>query len=274
MPCQSELRSEKLLKTLVDRDVLQDLSTGFPRDELKRFRYATSKLSSLFDASKRSGKELAISAPFEFHGVDVHLHEVDWEWQGSLDDLDLFWEHVHSGKQALTHLWNSSRLERGLQQTEIRVVIQRQSLLPVDQHSDSDEGFSFQAESIAQLGSRLKKCALQSSSSDGLTMYDDGVWADPDIFSLVDTMPWLSYRQYDRYGCYCWTGELPRDNNPTSSSGGIAPRVVLPALIKMDENQLDELGRLRLKSSRRARKSIQEQGTESKRQRSGAATGS
>ncbi|GAC98867.1 hypothetical protein PHSY_006462 [Pseudozyma hubeiensis SY62] len=263
IPSRGRLYSEDALKGLVDRDVLQDLSSSFQRDKPKYPDHAASKLSSLFDASKRSGNLIDDASPF--HDIAVNLDKVDREWRKRLAEHDSFWLGEQIGKHALTALWNSSRFERGLKETEIRIVAERESLTFRDRLTHLDEGFFCQAESVAQVGTRSKKGALQWSSSDGVIMEDDGVWADPDIFSLVDTMPWLSYHQHNEYGCCSWSGELPRDNNPTSSSDGNTPRVVLPALIKMDDKQLDELGRLRRNPSRRARKSTDEQATESNR---------
>lgn len=260
VPLERNQPPTKLLDQLVNRKQLKRLAQDCQQGETqsKESRRATVTLSSLFEASKRIGDSTDSNVT---HGINIHPGHVDSEWRPRVDSRDAYWRAVQSSKHCLSTLWNRSRVEMGLEKTEIRVVIAKQTVQWWGSYTGPwlQREFYCQAESFARMGATIADNSMGKIDRHEASTDDAGVWTDPDVFSLVEAMPWLSYYQLDEYGCCVWTGELPRDNNPASISsaeGGATPRIVLPAMIKMDVQAQDEPGakRPRRNPSRRARR--------------------
>lgn len=260
--CKGCIRpSTDLLKSLLQRGVLQERSNTTQSSSRDPDTFATSLLYPLFQTAVRSGDPDKLLAE---DNTGLTLQEAPEDWRASLAFQDQFWQRMHSGKQKLLSVWNGSRAKNGRQPTEVRVVISGPASSPLGRFDRRDEG-------------TLQRCMEEFYRQAKLnsTTFDEGLfssgnveeiasgqgksWRDQDVFSLVESMPWLSYRRLDKYGCCWWTGDLPRDSNPdssVSSSGSNVTRLVLPPLIKLESlkpNEPDAKQR-RPNLSRRARK--------------------
>ena len=174
--------------------------------------------------------------------------------------LGAYWRKVELGKLALTELWARSRSGSTLgtadaQSTElpgveIRVVAAR--------HDNWNTNAM-----IKELRCQADNAIYDTEDGEGRTPEggrpwdeslspDIGCWADPDVFSLVRTHPWLSYRQVSRTDTgpefLFWTGELPRETFvdwTASASTSESPRrdhYWIPSLVDVREQALDEQG--------------------------------
>lgn len=252
---------QERLEKLVEQGILQEVS----RD------YAVMELSSLFDASfQTSGKRRSSLA----HGLDVTLKEMDTDWRNRLADRDEYWRLVDEGKRSLMALFNTSRSKKGLGEVEIRTVVSRDVVRrwqePSSQEMHTRRNFYYQAENVAPASRSADQGFSSQSVSNKSSTNDVGAWNDPDVFSLVRSMPWLSYEQFSKVGCLCWTGELPRDSHPNATAPTDEPnmeRTIIPVIIKLDPAVLDKPEGAELKR----KKSPDGEAAESKRQRSDTA---
>ncbi|SPO32128.1 uncharacterized protein UTRI_02685 [Ustilago trichophora] len=147
-------------------------------------------------------------------------------------ERDKYWRLIEAGKRALIELWRSSQQPAigvaAVDSPEIRVVTAR----PMGH--DRREGFQdfycqAQHESYTATPTPAVRCTESAANgsirSGGETEEEVGCWADPDVFSLVPTAPYLSFKSCGGHqqGWY-WTGELPRESHLPSIS-------VIPSLI-------------------------------------------
>ena len=195
----------------------------------------------------------------------------DEDWQDRLWDCDNAWRLVKAGKEAFKQLWSSSRArsaeggpghegvgETSLPvETEIRVVARKyDDLCSIDEERADFYSEFEQLRSAKSGGEGFDTSVLQdtlpqtSSPSATAPAQDVGIWTDQDVFSLVNTMPWLSYRM-DSAGEFCyWTGELPRESIVDVTAGpshrGRTIRTVIPSIVSLADSALDEQGRWEL----------------------------
>ncbi|EST05746.1 hypothetical protein PSEUBRA_004765 [Kalmanozyma brasiliensis GHG001] len=243
------------LRQLVEEGALKGVSETFPLPGAGdgESYAATGKLALLFGANAKVPEEII-----------ARIGELDDRWQGYVADEDEHWQLVHQGKHDLIQLWNDSRKPANGHDpipvhTEIRIAADRYQFLS---SGDRQREFVCQASSLE---------ALEHAEGSPLSSQDVGIWADPDVFELVKTMPWLSYIQLNEMGCCCWLGGLPRDSNPNpglSRQKGEEPRLVHPSIVLLDENKLNETGRDEVRA-RRAQEEEEEEAR--KRQRTEAA---
>ncbi|SJX65960.1 uncharacterized protein SRS1_16514 [Sporisorium reilianum f. sp. reilianum] len=208
----------ELLKQLKRSRVLKKAYTDFPPLADGSDEYGDSSLASVFSTSIRDHASGDRS-------LEAAISAVDPSWQEHFRATDEYWRQVHQGKHALQRLWNDARVRAGLAPTEIRLVADRFG----DYWDESECNFRCQAAGVDG--------AARGSSS------DVGVWADADVFELVETQPWLSYFQLARYGCCSWSGALPRDSNPGASGedeGGKTRRIVVPQFVRLERRTVDE----------------------------------
>ncbi|SYW86309.1 uncharacterized protein UBRO2_06029 [Ustilago bromivora] len=131
-------------------------------------------------------------------------------------ERDKYWRLVEEGKRALIKLWRSSQTEPDV--PDIRVVTARRG------GHDRREAFldfycqAQQEPCTATATATASRSNGHSCSAEAKRLYGQadevGCWADPDVFSLVTTAPYLSFKslgEADR-GWY-WTGELPRQTS-------------------------------------------------------------
>lgn len=183
---------------------------------------------------------------------------------------DRRWKSIHQSKHDLVKLWNGNRTRNGLQPTEIRVVARRKS----SRSSGSAYEFHGQAENFDL--ARIDAAEGLSRGSETTNASNVGIWADPDVFSLAETQPWLGYRQLPEFGCCCWHGDLPRDSNPNeipSKADGEIKRTISPPLIKLDLEALDEQTLESFKRDSNKRRAREDENTDednAKRQRTGS----
>ncbi|KAJ9478645.1 hypothetical protein PHBOTO_002144 [Pseudozyma hubeiensis] len=179
-------------------------------------------------------------------GLGPHIDQIeDAETLGAtpeelrIGDRDNYWRSVESGQAALVDLWSIARRSADSEtqiesSPEIRVVAARPN------GHDRREGFQdfyCQAQhdpsTVTDPVSARRRYHTSASEvptergSRGLQVASEvGCWADPDIFSLVGTAPYLSFKSVGKsdHGWY-WTGELPRETQQPS-------RLVIPSLVK------------------------------------------
>lgn len=250
-----------LLKRYVKNGLLKDVSKDLPPAANGKHKVASSSLSPLFSTNGlNKASEVSLGAGSQ----DTELNKLEAAWQRDVRLADEHWQRVHQGKHDLMKLWNGNRAKCGLQPTEIRVVTSRVT---------SEEDFYCQARSFDPANT---DGSSTRSGSNHPTSYDVGIWADPDVFSLADSHPWLGYWELPEYGCCCWNSDLPRDSNPNaipSEAGGETKRTISPSIIKIDLEALDQetltsYGR----DKRRARESQGSNKAESKRRRTRSTT--
>ena len=141
-------------------------------------------------------------------------------------------------------------------ETEIRIVAPRHFF---EFNHDPMRDFYSQAASLtlSQLIMTEKRVALQEQNGKldqvvparGVMRGDVGVWADPDVFPLVMTQPWLSYQRIKDGKVAFWTGFLPRDAvNVVTSPLTVPPGegVLYPVLFHLERAILDEEGQQEL----------------------------
>ncbi|SJX65961.1 uncharacterized protein SRS1_16515 [Sporisorium reilianum f. sp. reilianum] len=238
---------EDLLKKFVDKEVLKDVSKELPSTVDAKQEFATNSLSPLFS------KYVVKAAMHPYPGadsLDSSLNEADPAWQSHFRKADEYWQQVQQGKQDLLKLWNRSRTKNGLRPTEIRVVASR----GFESTTEAQYDFYCQAQNFDVARTEVTEGSSRDGDPIKTSAFDRGVWADPDVFSLVEFQPWLGYRQLPEYGCCCWSGKLPRDSNPNaipSGAGGETKRIVLPPIIEL---ALEELGEEKLESYRRSKR--------------------
>ncbi|KAJ1029811.1 hypothetical protein NDA13_003051 [Ustilago tritici] len=131
-------------------------------------------------------------------------------------ERDKYWRLVEEGKRALIKLWRSSQTEPDV--PDIRVVTARRG-----GHDRREVFLDFYCQaqhepSTATATATEIRLNGHSCSAEAKRLYrqadEVGCWADPDVFSLVTTAPYLSFKslgEADR-GWY-WTGELPRQTS-------------------------------------------------------------
>ncbi|SNX83656.1 uncharacterized protein MEPE_02363 [Melanopsichium pennsylvanicum] len=177
-----------------------------------------------------------------YFGDDAGLHDTNGGVNDEDDDdappstaedlrtaeRDKYWRLVEAGKGALVELWAASQQlsnnAAGCGAPDIRVVTAR----PMGH--DRREGFQdfycqAQNEPPGSTSTELSANSRENGSMvrDHEASEEVGCWADPDVFSLISTAPWLSYTSQVGES-YHWTGELPRKTNyPTS--------LVIPSMI-------------------------------------------
>ncbi|CBQ70938.1 conserved hypothetical protein [Sporisorium reilianum SRZ2] len=139
-----------------------------------------------------------------------------------IDERDKYWRFVERGKAALAKLWSSSAAApTGSGPPEIRVVAAKPN------GHDRREGFQdfhcqAQLEPIAaavkndgavHASSSHTSAAAHPTQNEGDGAAEEvGCWADPDVFSLVRSAPFLSFKSIGGSdGGWYWTGELPRE---------------------------------------------------------------
>lgn len=132
------------------------------------------------------------------------------------DERDKYWRHIESGKRALVELWRSSQTEPNV--PDIRVVTakpgghdRREVFLDFYCQAQHEP---FTATPNHWNGHSAAAAANETRGKVHGRADEVGCWADPDVFSLVTTAPYLSFKslgQPDR-GWY-WTGELPRQSH-------------------------------------------------------------
>ncbi|CCF51659.1 hypothetical protein NDA11_007815 [Ustilago hordei] len=141
-------------------------------------------------------------------------------------------------------------------ETEIRIVATRHFF---EFNHDPMRDFYSQAASLtlSQLIMTEKRVALQEQNAKlhqllparGVMRGDVGVRADPDVFSLVMTQPWLPYQRTKDGKVAFWTAFLPRDAVNVVTSPLTVPlgkRVFYPVLFHLDRAILDEEGQQEL----------------------------
>lgn len=149
----------------------------------------------------------------------------------------------------LRQLWSRSRLDRtaeanGLVQTEIRMVARRSSSSLTS--ADSRRDFFCQAEASTPAGARYENLGGREGRTNGTQSNDIGVWADPDLSTVLQKAPWLPYRRFpDLQICY-WTGELPREIDVYDATTSSRRRQVMPVIVDLRTSALDEQGRREL----------------------------
>ncbi|GAC98869.1 hypothetical protein PHSY_006464 [Pseudozyma hubeiensis SY62] len=239
-----------LIQELIRRNVLAPHSR-------KETSVATEALSTLFrTASGNDDPNKLLWAD----SMDMGLQEAGDEydgWRSYLEEHDYFWRGLQAGKQKLLDVWNASREKNGLEPTEVRIVAKETR----DTRSESVyEDFIRHAERHDVQHTGFTKGPTSTGDEGKKAMYRHDPWDEQDVFSLVETMPWLGYYRFDEYGCCSWSGRLPRDNNPNSfpsSSGVKTSRIILPPIIKLDtgKSKDTEIQESQAESSRRARDS-------------------
>lgn len=190
--------------------------------------------------------------------VGMNLEREDWERFYGAAELDREWRGVQEGKLALIDLWNRCRRENAssdseevLPEMEIRVVAGR---LGRWDPTELLEDCRCQSDNLAATGPTAgdRRAGEQEHGHTASSSTDHGSWRDADVFSLVETSPWLSYRkithQPQLVHCY-WTGELPRETNadcadPSSTvEPGGRRHIKIPSIIDLRYDFLDTLGR-------------------------------
>ncbi|TKY87702.1 hypothetical protein EX895_003283 [Sporisorium graminicola] len=221
----------ELLKQLKRTRVLKKAYREFPPLADGSNKYGDSSLASVFSASIRD--TVSGNCSLDAGSLQSGINAIDPYWQEHFREMDECWRKMHEGKHVLQRLWNDSRIRAGLLPTEIRLVV-------ADRHWEESEcQFRCQADGF----DKMDRDAAPTTAS-----ADVGVWADPDVFSLVRTKPWLSYHQLPRYGCCSWSGMLPRDNNPNAippDAGGEARRIIVPPIVKLERVPREEESRER-----------------------------
>lgn len=218
-----------------------------PRAERELGNQATSSDSPWFHSetrrAARGGFTESDSNPSALPGGAT-----SWAWLW--DEYDEDWHRIESGKETLVRLWERSRSNATVNhpideastsiRTEIRVVVPR--------HRQSDrtmrlQDFLYHMEAAMPLHVEHRQ-SRQSALGAGLEENQDwaaavrGTWTDPDVFSLVEEMPWLShYRPPWSYRCY-WTGFLPR----ISDLGANGRSIVIPRIVRLHRAALDDEG--------------------------------
>ena len=177
---------------------------------------------------------------------------------------------VQIGKCELVRLWDAARHDHSADmprsantpratarvETEIRIVATRHFF---EFNHDPMRDFYSQAASLtlSQLIMTEKRVALQEQNAKlhqllparGVMRGDVGVRADPDVFSLVMTQPWLPYQRTKDGKVAFWTAFLPRDAVNVVTSPLTVPlgkRVFYPVLFHLDRAILDEEGQQEL----------------------------
>lgn len=188
-----------------------------------------------FDLAKNPSRAAALRESLEATGVTA-THFVsgflsstgsgDFEEmleRGASDDLrvserDKYWRQVEAGKIALINLWSEQELTDGARRADIRVVAAKPN------GHDRNEGFlDFYCQAQHESGSSLDAREIGSTTRtiEGCEGASEvGSWADPDVFSLIETGPWLAFRKLGGLSSenqgkdvpsWYWTGDLPRE---------------------------------------------------------------
>ncbi|KAF6767422.1 hypothetical protein PSEUBRA_004757 [Kalmanozyma brasiliensis GHG001] len=256
------------LKLLVEQGALTDVSKRFPGLPQSgcgcgsQEHYATTFVSSLFNDMKQNSEDGDSMNATNLLRSDEEAKS----WSRLLDSMDEHWRLTQEGKHALIKLWNSSRSKNATNatvpvHTEIRIAAGRHCNLTSD---ELERDFHCAVENLKS----PPTASSSNSKHDSGASHDLGLWADPDVFSVIETRPWLPYLQLNQYGCCFWTGELPRDNDASSRLPG-SQSIVNPPIVPLDEAKLDEQAKLELERLKRAR--AMDELVEAKRQRIEAA---
>lgn len=164
------------------------------------------------------------------------------------------WRRIQAGKRAFICLWNRSRHCKespsiaggmgsegvsGLLPTEIRVAVPWPRAMDFTSSDDwlgwhyidhfNEEKLRRERHNII---TDLNCQAPRPIPSEENRPLNVGVWADPDVFGLVESDPHLSYRFWRELKTYYWTGELPRESDREPTDGmSTAKRLSIPSLI-------------------------------------------
>ncbi|KAF6767421.1 hypothetical protein PSEUBRA_004756 [Kalmanozyma brasiliensis GHG001] len=221
---------KEALSNLVDQGLLKDMSAQFVSKEARegssglKYGYANEAASSSFIPSPEVSSGMSSTSGIRAE-VEEALKQHNPSWLNSVRQKDDHWRLIHSGKSDLIRIWNANRSRRAsdtavVEPTEIRVTASKS----IDRICDKDF--------VKDLHRRTNTTG--ESRPGEVSPNDPGVWADPDVFTLVEVKPWLPYFLFPRQGCCCWTGELPRDSNANqhqTDSQVETRRVVYPAFI-------------------------------------------
>ncbi|SPO25204.1 uncharacterized protein UTRI_02685_B [Ustilago trichophora] len=154
-------------------------------------------------------------------------------------ERDKYWRLIEAGKVALIELWRASQQPtNGVAASdlpEIRVVTARpmghdrregfQDFYCQAQHEPYTTTFAPMVRSSESATNGSIRSGCETAEEEEEEEEEVGCWADPDVFSLVPTAPYLSFKTRGGHqeGWY-WTGELPRESHLPSIS-------VIPSLI-------------------------------------------
>lgn len=183
------------LKLLVKEGTLTDVSKRFPALSQSgcgcrpQVHSATAFVSSLFNNAVRNGVQADSMVATNL----LCAKEGASSWTNALIRMDKHWRLTQEGKHALIKLWNSSRSKHATDatvpvHTEIRIAARTNRTA-----SSSEQERNFYC-AVENLKSPSTACS-SASDQDGDSTHDLGVWADPDVFSLIETKPWLPYLQ-------------------------------------------------------------------------------
>ncbi|GAC98868.1 54S ribosomal protein L4 [Pseudozyma hubeiensis SY62] len=216
---------------------IEDMTGKLPSQATGTKGYASSSVSSSFSQATRGGQMESLATGLQ------DGEPIDSKWQHQISWSDSYWRRVHEGKLALRRLWDGSRpqtVEGAVPvSTEIRIVASRDSRYY--SNKGAEDCTCGHPESRAWFEDFYTS---QGGQTRGTSTHNAGIWADPDIFSLVESRPWLPYRQLGKFDCFYWTGELPRDSRPSaavSKAGDLTERTIVPPLVRLDQDTLNKL---------------------------------
>lgn len=145
-----------------------------------------------------------------------------------IGERDQYWRHVESGKMALVKLWSSCQRDSKLDvpndsPLEVRIVAARSN--GHDRHEEfqdfycqaQHEPFQTSLASTNRSHHHISSPAGSTRDTHREAARQVGCWADPDVFSLVETAPYLSFKATGAsdHGWY-WIGDLPRETRQAS----------------------------------------------------------
>lgn len=188
------------LNSLVDEGVLHNVTSRFP-SAAAATDYATDLVSSLFVRSEQSWK-----AANRIEGNPSFSCREQFAWNDSVADAEEHWLKTKEGMRRFVRIWNRSRNANPADsvacvQTEIRLTSGRYHN---SEQTDIEKSFRCQVEQHSP----------SKPGGPGAKLSDLGIWADPDVFELSESKPWLPYTQLNEFGSCWWTAELPLSRQP------------------------------------------------------------
>ncbi|SJX65962.1 uncharacterized protein SRS1_16516 [Sporisorium reilianum f. sp. reilianum] len=182
----------------------------------------------------------AASSQSTYTGALAHDDRFSWYdgdhyWRRDLQRRESFWQHMESGKHEFERLWRRSQREHDANSSSQGQAALDDRVIETEIRLVSASGALGSAESL-------------DTTQGGAPTDDVGSWADPDVFFLGRTKPWLSYRADLVNACAFWSGELPRKSVEQETGA----RIEIPPIIDLTLREERRLSTMKAERSWRS----------------------